>query len=85
MTISNYLNIIGLVFDLIGVIMLFRFGLPPDITRSGSVYLIAEQEDPIEKDKAKKFERLSWIALIAIIIGFSLQIVANLTPLFKNE
>lgn len=86
MTYSNLLNIIGLVFDLIGVIMLFKYGLPENIDKSGAVYFVTGSKDKDEIQKAKKYERLSYIALTCIIIGFSLQLAANFTPwLIKDK
>ena len=58
MTNSNLLNIIGLVFDLIGVIMLFKYGLPENIDKSGAVYFVTGSKDKDEIEKAKKYEFL---------------------------
>ncbi len=37
------LNSLGLVLDIFGVILLFKFGLPESISREGHDYLITEQ------------------------------------------
>ena len=33
---SAVVNSIGLLLDIVGVVLLFRFGLPPDVTRTGA-------------------------------------------------
>lgn len=78
MTTSNILNIVGLSFDIIGVIMLFKFGLPADVNREGKRHLLLLHEDENEKKKAKTYDFLSYIALAFIIIGFLFQLSANL-------
>lgn len=77
MTTSNILNIIGLCFDIIGVIMLFKFGLPPEINKNGTFGLDIGY-DPEEKRKADIYTGLSYVALIFLILGFILQILANI-------
>jgi len=42
---SNLINSIGLIFDLIGVILLYFFGLPNKIDPEGNIPLLAEQVD----------------------------------------
>jgi len=78
MTIPQELNIIGLSLDLIGVLMLFKFGLPADLNRGGRGHLMLLRVDETEKKKAKKYDILSYIALSFIIIGFVFQLSANL-------
>ena len=41
---SALLTSIGLVFDIAGVLLLFRFGLPPDVRRLGTSYLLLERK-----------------------------------------
>lgn len=71
---AQLLNIIGLILDILGVIGLFKYGLPADISREGDVYIIAENNNQEEKDKWKKFNRISRICLGSIILGFIAQI-----------
>ena len=59
------------------------YGLPPAINKAGHVYLIAEQADQDEILKAKGFERKSRFGLGLIILGFILQMCANLSQLYK--
>lgn len=56
-------NSIGLFLDIIGVIMVWRYGLPEALSREGVQYIITEQADDAEKGKAARFDRLSRIGL----------------------
>ena len=79
MKLSQTLNIIGLILDIMGVIILFHFGLPADVNRHGTTFIISEQIDKEEKAKGKKYNRLSYIALALLILGFLFQICASYT------
>lgn len=70
-------NSTGLGLDIIGVILIFFFGIPPKIDREGYVHIIAEQTDVEEKRKVQLYDRLSNAALILIIVGFILQLASN--------
>lgn len=77
---STFINTTGLMLDIIGVISLFFFGLPPDVNRHGNSHLILEASGPDnddEKQKAKRYGRFSWLGLIALVLGFILQIWSN--------
>jgi predicted ABC-type exoprotein transport system permease subunit len=74
---SNIINSIGLVIDIIGVILIFYYGITPMIDENGTVLLAIEQEDDNLKKKAKKFNFLSRLGLILIVIGFVCQLSSN--------
>lgn len=73
---AELFNTVGLVLDIFGVVLLFRFGLPPDVSRDGAVRLVLGADER-EAWKAKRYERLSWAALGLIVTGFALQIVGT--------
>ena len=70
------MNSIGLVMDIVGVILLYFFGLSKDITKEGSQYLTWGGNKE-EQQQWKRYRFLSIIGLIFLVIGFSLQIVSN--------
>ncbi|QCE41372.1 hypothetical protein [Psychroserpens sp. NJDZ02] len=72
---QNELNIIGLAFDIIGVVLLFFYEPPkPEI---GAI-LLESAPSKSDRDKIKKVKKMvSKIALILILIGFSIQIYSN--------
>lgn len=74
------LNTTGLLMDIFGVILLYKFGLPPSVNRYGYQYLIAEREDLEMKAKAARYDRWSYFALFLILGGFVVQIVSNYLP-----
>ncbi len=74
---SNLLNSIGLILDIVGVVMIWRYGLGEPLSREGKTYLITGQIDESEKAKAKWFDRLSKTGLALILGGFLLQLVSN--------
>jgi len=67
----------GLVLDIIGVWLLWRFGLPAEVSRRGATYLVTTQVNQDEIAKAKRYERWSWIALGTLTLGFLMQIIGN--------
>ena len=76
MNCSALVNSAGLLFDIIGVMLLFRFGLPPDVRRTGVNYL-TWGVDEREVRKAKLYDMMSWVAFGLLIFGFTLQIISN--------
>jgi hypothetical protein len=55
----RWLTVAGLVLDVIGVLVLWRYGLPEEVSRSGAIRFIAEQEDAAEKALARHYDRLA--------------------------
>ncbi len=77
MATSTIVNCLGLVLDIAGVVMVWRYGLPEALSREGAQYIITEQTDQAEKAKAARFDLLSKIGLALIIGGFGLQLLSN--------
>ena len=74
---SEIVNSVGLGLDIVGVVLLFRFGLPPDVNRHGHGFLMIEGENEEEIKKAKIYTWISYVALACLIVGFALQILSN--------
>ncbi len=76
------INSVGLFLDIIGVILLFIFGLPSRFVSDGPpTNTISFGWDP---DSVKQWEKqwnryklVSWFALVLLVLGFALQIVSN--------
>ena len=47
-TLANGINSLRLLCDIIGAVLLWRYGLPERLSRAGHIYLIAEQVDEAE-------------------------------------
>ena len=74
---SAFLNDLGLVLDIIGAVLLFKFGLPASIDREGHVLLATGQIDENEIKKGKLYDRWGRIGLALLITGFILQLASN--------
>ena len=78
------LNIIGLIFDLLGVLLVgWGILLPfkgPRFHKVGEVQCGGKARDP-EKDESKIYEtrnlRIARVGILLLVIGFILQIIAN--------
>ena len=74
---ANIINSLGLSLDIVGVVLLFRYGLPPeDVSRTGAQHL-TWGTDPAVREKGSRYVRMSWVALCCLVMGFALQIVSN--------
>ena len=76
------INSVGLFLDIIGVILLFIFGLPSRFVSDGPpTNTLSFGWDP---DSVKQWEKqwnryklVSWFAVVLLVLGFALQIVSN--------
>ena len=71
------INIIGLCFDITGAYLLFKYGLPNDLNKKGTIFLSLEQVDLKEIEKYKKYEFWSKIGLTFLILGFLFQLIST--------
>lgn len=71
---------LGLLLDIGGVLLLWRFGLPEAVNRGGFGYAALVGEDPAEKAKAERYDYFARIGLILLIGGFALQLLGNWLP-----
>jgi len=71
------LNNIGLFLDIIGAVIIYKYGLPSAETRS--IHAIAFS-DPSDKEKRdiKTTKVLSPVGIILLIIGFFFQLLGNI-------
>lgn len=77
MSITDILSVLGLSLDLIGVVILFFFGIPPGLHVSGQSVMVKDQADHDMKTKlGQRYQKMQKLALAILIVGFALQIVA---------
>lgn len=74
---------IGLMFDIVGVVLLFYYGPPTlPITAEGFAVLPFNANDTeiATKNKAifNRHQRFSCLALVLLLVGFALQLIGNL-------
>lgn len=73
-------NVIGLLLNMLGVIGLFRFGMPFEVRDGGVTHLVTEQINADAIRRQKLFDVIGWLSLAAIIVGTGFQIWAALHP-----
>ena len=76
---AECINSFGLALDIIGVILLFIFGLPSRVREGPPVLSFGEDPDST-KQREKQwnwYKFVSWFALVLLVLGFVLQIVSN--------
>jgi hypothetical protein len=72
---KQIVNSLGLVLDIVGVCILFRFGFPqPDL--DPSIKIVVEEKDPDAPRKRKLWVVMSVLGLVSLIGGFALQLSA---------
>ena len=67
----------GLVLDIAGAILLWKYGLPESISREGTITLSIGQVDEAEVAKAKTYDCWSKLGLTLLILGFIFQLISN--------
>jgi hypothetical protein len=66
---------LGLVLDIVGVCILFKFGFPqPDL--DDSIKLVLEESDPDAPKRRKLYVTMSVSGLVCLVAGFALQLLA---------
>ena len=71
------INSLGLLLDIVGVIILWKYGLPESLSREGHISIVTEQIDETEKAKAALYDRWSKFGLFFLITGFVFQLISN--------
>jgi hypothetical protein len=66
-------NIIGLAFDLVGVLLLFRFGILPN-----NLWEHLLMDSGMSEKDEKRHKIWSKVAVILIFIGFALQLTGTI-------
>ena len=77
MTTAVLVNSAGLILDIVGAVLVWRYGLPDAISRTGAIHLILEQTDEVEMAKAKRHDTIARCGIGLLIAGFGLQLVSN--------
>ena len=73
---TRALNLIGLSLNLIGVLILFRYGMPFHVPSGGAVHLILEKTDQAEIDLERRYKVYGYIGLFLLVAGTFFQMLA---------
>lgn len=79
-TVKVLINSTGLVLDIIGAILIFRYGIQPALHKPFHTLQIYELTSINKEQKDKLYNKhkyLSYAGLISLIFGFSLQLISN--------
>ena len=79
MTYTGALNIAGLLMNLVGVILLFAFGMPFRIRTGGYTVRVTSPVDPKKVRTERWYDVLGWLGLALIVLGTVAQIRATLS------
>jgi hypothetical protein len=77
---SRLFNLIGLALTLVGVLILFRWGMPFHVPSGGVVLLATEQSDAKDIALERIYTIIGYVGLALLILGTVLQMVATLMP-----
>jgi hypothetical protein len=66
-------NVAGVLISLVGLLILFYYGMPFRVASGGVTYLITEQVDEREKDVDRRYKLLGYIGLALAIAGGLMQ------------
>lgn len=71
------INDIGLLLDIIGAILLFKFGLPASIDRNGHTHFVVKGINEEEVKRGKLYDKWAKVGLSLLILGFTFQLLSN--------
>lgn len=77
---SRAFNLVGLALSLVGVLILFRWGMPFHVPTGGAVSIITQQADAKEIALERIYTIIGYVGLALLILGTVLQMVAVLMP-----
>jgi hypothetical protein len=73
---ARWLNLTGLFLELVGVFILFRYGMPFHVPTHGTITLIIERRDLQAVALERRYELLGYVGLGLLVGGTLLQMWA---------
>ena len=80
---SASLSIAGLMLDIIGVILIFRFALPVGMDVEDRAAKIDYSQNPPKVVWASDYRRRAWVGLGLLVFGFFLQAMGSAALFWK--
>ena len=71
------LSAIGLLLDILGAALIFFYGVMPKVRSDGYDTIVTEQRNLIEQAKGERYERVSQLGIILLVVGFICQLAGN--------
>ena len=76
MSFSVALGLAGLAANLVGVVLLFRYGMPYRIHSEGGDYIVTGQSSSESLKQDAVYRRLGFLGLTLVVVGAILQAVS---------
>jgi hypothetical protein len=73
------LYVFGTALGIIGGLILFKYGLPADVSKHGHIGYIAAQDDPQEAAKWNRYWWYSRLGLFFVLTGSIVQAIASVS------
>lgn len=79
---SHYLNVAGLILNMLGVVLAFFFGFPqPDLSEGRKIVMVSSAEhDERQRALQARYRHLAIAALGSMFVGFTAQLWALFIP-----
>ena len=71
---AGWWSVVGLVLSLIGVLLLFRYGMPFRVRTGGASIYVASSSDPLQEALEKRDAKLGMLGLLLVVLGTICQI-----------
>ena len=81
MTLTQILTILGLISDIVGVFLLYKYGLIAELHNAILTAADIKKNKEDEKEFKKSISK-SKLALILLVSGFVLQLISAFIPIF---
>jgi hypothetical protein len=78
-------TIAGLIFNIAGAVLLYFFGLPATISSEGHDYLMADQTNSVEMQRARLYDRLGRLGIGLLLMGFGLRLSGALAGVRRGS
>lgn len=81
----QFYSAFGLILDIVGVLILFKYGLPSKVKEHGGGLLLEEnsEEEKLRISDNNKITRRAYLGLTLLLIGFFLQLIGTLLSVDK--
>ena len=79
MNCADIVSSTGLILDIAGVALLFKYGLPADVRETGGTVILwgGGKSNEEARTEHRHYKRMSRIGLGCLVVGFLLQLISN--------
>lgn len=77
MNCADIVSSTGLVMDIVGVALIFKYGLSADVSETGGTRLVWGGGSEDARREYRHYVRMSRVGLGLLMVGFALQLTSN--------